>query len=58
MRRKTPQRPPKRLCRDCGTDVYSWAEGVLCPLCAAAVRANHGRPGWTRDMRPPPRLVP
>lgn len=27
--------PPRRLCRECGTHVYSWVEAPLCSSCTA-----------------------
>lgn len=32
--------PPKRRCRECGGDVYSWTESPLCPSCVRDVIAN------------------
>lgn len=37
MRRRQPQCPPKRHCRECGTDVYAWTESPLCPGCVREV---------------------
>lgn len=31
------RRPPKRRCRECGTDVYAWAEAPLCGTCIKAI---------------------
>lgn len=35
LRRKkvTQRRPPKRHCRECGADVYSYPENPLCQIC-------------------------
>jgi hypothetical protein len=49
FRRKGP-RPPKRHCRECGTDVYAWAESPLCPSCVRAVQPI-GEGESLRDFR-------
>lgn len=36
MRRRRRPRPPKRHCRECGADVYSWTEAPLCGVCVRA----------------------
>jgi hypothetical protein len=46
-RRSRNERPrPKRHCRSCGADVYSFAEAPLCALCTEAEVASN--PGWVR----------
>lgn len=32
-------KPPKRHCRECGGDVYSWTEAPLCTACVRDVPA-------------------
>jgi len=46
MRRRR-QRPPRRVCRECGTTVYSWRDGPLCPGCARSI-AELNETGWVR----------
>lgn len=41
------RRPPKRQCRECGTDIYAWAEGSLCATCVKATTAM----GPTESLR-------
>lgn len=35
-----PRRPPKRSCRECGSDVYSWTEAPTCPACSREIRGR------------------
>lgn len=51
MRRRRSQRPPKRHCRECGADVYAWAEAPLCPSCVRAVSAFDPEHESLRDFR-------
>lgn len=50
-RRRHRPRPPKRHCRECGTDVYAWTESPLCPLCVSAVTAIDPEHESLRDFR-------
>lgn len=58
MRRRRPQRPPKRRCRDCGTDVYAWTESPLCPSCVRDVLAPSEREPIRDFLRRTGRLSP
>lgn len=35
--------PPKRSCRECGGDLYSWTEAPLCRRCVDELRRDLGR---------------
>lgn len=43
------RRPPKRLCKLCGGDVYSWQEDALCRACKPEL--NSGIADLVREQR-------
>jgi hypothetical protein len=45
--RRRSRRPPRTVCRECGTTVYSYRSGPLCPACAKT-QAELLEAGWVR----------